>query len=90
MTKCLLLVLARHKVGFFFRILLFIPNGICSNEAHTREKAFFAGVVSTILRSGLAGQCPRILTKLISNTYITGLEEISLLGTCQKTFSENC
>ena len=43
MTKrlSLLLFLGPHKVGFF-RVSLFIPNGICSNKAHgTRKIKFF-------------------------------------------------
>ena len=51
-TLSLLLFLAPHNVGFF-RISLFIPNGICSNIAQSTQKIKFFLVVSAILRSGL-------------------------------------
>ena len=77
-TLSLLLFLAPHNIGFF-RISLFIPNGICSNIAQSTQKIKFFLVVSAILRSGL----------ILENIRRMFLLSIWAAGTMYMNFDEN-
>ena len=75
----MLLFLALHKVGFF-RISLFISNGICSNKAQSTQKIKLSVGVSAILQAGL----------ILENIRRMFLLSISATGTMYINFDEKC